>query len=300
MDLKNGNSTVSIGICAYNEEANISKLLDSILAQELSRVTIIEIIVVSSNSSDSTDQIVKDYSKRDNRISLITEDQRNGKASAVNLFLQQASGEICIIQSADTICIAKTIESICSPILDDSNVGAVGGRPIPRGTRGIFLPFANRLIWHLHSRVSLRNPKLGEISAHRNIIDSIPLDATSDDTYLEYAIKEKGLKVAYSHDAVIYNQGPGTLSEYIEQRTRWRGAQIRVQKDTGYVSASGKQRSVNYEVARYCLFRPWTIPFVFPICFIELYCISKAKRMLAQNDDSFVVWDSVSSTKKLD
>ena len=158
VDLKNGKSTVSIGICAYNEEANISKLLDSILVQELSRVAIIEIIVVSSNSSDDTDSVVGDYLKRDERISLITEEQRNGKASAVNLFLQKASGEICIIQSADTICKSDTVESICSPILDDSGVGAVGGRPIPRGGRGVFIPFANRLIWHLHSRVSRRNP----------------------------------------------------------------------------------------------------------------------------------------------
>ncbi len=291
--------TVSVGICAYNEEGNIANLLESTLNQKLEKVEIVEIIVVSSASTDNTDSIVEDFSSKDPRIRLIKETHRNGKASAVNHFLKESKGDICVIQSADTISTPRTIESICEPIVNSSEVGAVGGRPIPNGGRGFFLGFASRFIWHLHSRMSMKYPKLGEISAHRNVIESIPVDATSDDTFLEYAISQKGLKVSYAHDAVILNKGPETISEYIEQRTRWRGAQIRVQQDTGYISASARQGSVNFEVARYCLARPWTVPFVIPVCLLELYCLSKAKRMISRDQDSFVVWNSLESTKKL-
>lgn len=297
--LKNGKIPVSIGICAYNEEENISKLLDSTLSQELENVEIVEIVVISSASTDSTDVIVRSFSQKDRRVTLIAEAERNGKASAVNTFLNQAKGEICVIQSADTISTPTTIESICKPIIENDDVGAVGGRPVPiKGTNPL-LNFATGFIWEMYANLSAKYPKLGEISAHRNVIRSMPSDATSDDTFLEYAISEEGLKIAYSHDALIFNKGPETLSEYIEQRTRWRGAQIRLYRDTGYYSSSARQGSVNVEVAKYCLLRPWRIPLVIPVCLLEVFCILRAKRMLRNNNDSFRVWDSLESTKNL-
>jgi len=50
--------TVSIGIPAYNEEANIGKLLSSLIKQKEAGFIIKEIIVVSDQSTDKTDEIV--------------------------------------------------------------------------------------------------------------------------------------------------------------------------------------------------------------------------------------------------
>ena len=55
---------VSIGIMAYNEEKNISHLLDSILNQKLNSRLIKEIIVISSGSADQTNKIVKQYANK--------------------------------------------------------------------------------------------------------------------------------------------------------------------------------------------------------------------------------------------
>ena len=291
--------TVSVGICAFNEEGNISKLLESTLEQEVVTVEIVEIVVISSASTDKTDSIVEEFCKIDPRIKLVREEERRGKASAVNMFLGMAIGEICVIQSADTVSTPSTIEEMCLPIVEDPKIGAVGGNPKPVPGGSFFLDFASSFIWHLHSRVSAKHPKLGEISAHRNIIDSMPIDATSDDTYLEYAITKKGMGLAFAPKAVIFNKGPSNFKEYIEQRTRWRGAQIKLGMDTGYYSSSSKQFLVNAEVAKYCLLRPWTIPLVFPLCLIELYCIRRSSRMLRRDPNSFNVWNSLTSTKKM-
>jgi len=51
----------SIGIIVYNEAENIGRLLQAIRKQELQRVEIDRIIVVSSASKDGTDEIVKSY-----------------------------------------------------------------------------------------------------------------------------------------------------------------------------------------------------------------------------------------------
>ena len=54
------NTTVpcTVGVFAHNEEANIGQLLEIMLQQELEQVEIREIIVVSSGSTDQTDEIV--------------------------------------------------------------------------------------------------------------------------------------------------------------------------------------------------------------------------------------------------
>ena len=56
--------TLSIGIPAYNEQANIRNLLDSIFMQKRDRFEISEVIVLSDASSDQTNNIVKNYSNQ--------------------------------------------------------------------------------------------------------------------------------------------------------------------------------------------------------------------------------------------
>ena len=68
--------TVTIGIPAYNEEANIKNLLDSILSQIQNNFIIDEIIVVSDGSSDKTADIVR--SLNNSLINLIEDKERLG------------------------------------------------------------------------------------------------------------------------------------------------------------------------------------------------------------------------------
>ena len=62
---------VSVGVMAYNEERNIGKLLEALTSQLVSNDVISEIIVVSSGSTDRTDEIVSEWCERDERIALI-------------------------------------------------------------------------------------------------------------------------------------------------------------------------------------------------------------------------------------
>jgi len=76
---------------AHNEEANIGQLLQRLLEQQLTTVTIAEIIVVASGCTDRTEEIVRQWAARDERVKLLTQPMREGKASGVNLFLREAS-----------------------------------------------------------------------------------------------------------------------------------------------------------------------------------------------------------------
>ena len=69
----------SIGIMAYNEEANIGRTLDAVVSQRTATATLTEIVVVASGCTDSTEPIVHDWAKRDQRIRLMVQPRREGK-----------------------------------------------------------------------------------------------------------------------------------------------------------------------------------------------------------------------------
>jgi cellulose synthase/poly-beta-1,6-N-acetylglucosamine synthase-like glycosyltransferase len=211
--------SVSIGICAYNEEKNIGRLLEALLNQRTEKIKIKEIIVVSSGSTDRTDEIVREFSDKDKRIRLITQPRREGKASAVNEFIKNASGDVCVLESADTIPLKDTIEKLCLPFYDEK-VGMTGGRPIPVNDRSTFMGFVGHLLWDLHHKIALENPKLGELVAFRNVIDGIPKNTAVDEAWIEAIIRKKGYKVVYVPEAICYNKAPETISDYLRQRRR--------------------------------------------------------------------------------
>jgi biofilm PGA synthesis N-glycosyltransferase PgaC len=77
----------SVGITAHNEEANIGELLAAMRNQRLHNVQISEVIVVASGCTDATEDIVRRHALQDLRIQLLVQEKREGKTSAINLFL---------------------------------------------------------------------------------------------------------------------------------------------------------------------------------------------------------------------
>jgi len=224
--------SVSIGICAHNEEKNIGNLLEKLINQETKKTKINEIIVVSS-STDRTNEIVRNFSKKDERIKLIVQSRREGKASAVNEFIKNANSEVCVLESADTIPLENTIEKLCLPFYDKS-IGMTGGHPIPVNDRSTFIGFTGHLIWELHHKIATINPKLGELVAFRNVIDKIPKDTSVDEAWIEAIIRNKGYKVIYVPDAVCYNKAPETIRDFIRQRRRIHTGHLHLKNKLGY------------------------------------------------------------------
>jgi len=208
---------VSIGIIVFNEEKNIAHLLESLFKQSLKKIKIGEVIVVSSGSVDKTNFIVNLYAKRNPKIRLITQKKRTGKASAVNLFLKQAKNHFVVIMAGDLILKNNTIEKLVSP-LADSSVGIVGSHPVPVNNRNTFMGFAAHLMWDLHHYISLSKPKMGEMIAFRKIFQKIPVLSAVDEANIEPLIRGQGYKAVYAPQAIVYNKGPETISEFIARR----------------------------------------------------------------------------------
>ena len=160
----------SVGIMAYNEEANIADAIESILeADSLPRGRVTELIVVASGCEDRTAEIVAELARHDPRVRLIRQERREGKASAINLFIGEARSPVLIMVSADVLVKQGTIESLLAHF-DDPAVGMVGGHPTPVNDEATFMGHAVHLQWRLHDRIARQSPKLGEIVAFRNVV----------------------------------------------------------------------------------------------------------------------------------
>jgi len=210
---------ISIGVMAYNEEANIGRLLLSILCQGFTHCCLKEIFVVASGCTDRTEEIVRDLMKDDRRIQLIVQSRRQGKASAINLFLSKASGNILILESADTLPEQDAFEKLVAPF-QYPNIGMTGAHPIPVNSHDSFMGFTVNLMWSLHHRISLVTPKLGELVAFRDLVAEIPDDTPVDEAAIEAIITEAGREIRYVPDAVVRNKGPENIRDFIKQRRR--------------------------------------------------------------------------------
>ena len=91
---------LSVIIPVYNVENYLNECLDSVTSQTLEDM---EIICIDDGSTDNSLNILKEYSKKDKRIKIITK-ENGGQATARNLGIKEAQGEyIAFVDSDDFI-----------------------------------------------------------------------------------------------------------------------------------------------------------------------------------------------------
>lgn len=227
----------SVGIMAYNEEANIAHALDSTLRQELTAGRIREVIVVASGCVDRTAAIVTDIASREPRVRLIEQARREGKASAINVFIGSAQCPVLVMVSADVVAEDGALDFLLRHF-EDPTVGMVGGHPTPVNGSGTFLGYAVHLQWSLHDRIARDSPKLGEMVAFRNVVPSIPLDTAVDELSIQALITQLGYRLVYEPRAVVYNRGPASVHDFLRQRRRIYAGHLRIRDQQAYSAST--------------------------------------------------------------
>ncbi len=240
-----------VATMAYNEEANIGRMLDALLNQRLQQVHIAEIVVVASGCTDCTEDIVRSYAVTEPRIRLITQRRRRGKSAALNLLLRRTDAEVVVLVNADTVPAPDAIERLVAP-LRDPRVGMTGGRPVPTNDPRTFMGYAAHFLWTLHHQLSLRYPKMGEMVAFRNVFRKIPSDSAVDEASIEPLIRGQGYQLRYVPEAVVYNRGPETVEDFLRQRRRIYAGHVYVRDTLGYRVATMKVM----RILRTLLFNP--------------------------------------------
>lgn len=108
---------LTIGIPVYNGERFLRQKLDSLLSQTF---TDFQIIISDNASTDSTQEICKEYEKRDKRITYIQQEKNIGSKNNFMFVLQQAETKYFVWSAVDDIMEPQFLEKNIN-VLDSNN-----------------------------------------------------------------------------------------------------------------------------------------------------------------------------------
>lgn len=117
---------LSVVLPAFNERATITAALDAITAKRIAGWEL-EIIIVESNSTDGTREIVRGYATHPH-VKIILEDRPRGKGHAVRAGFAQATGDVFLIQDADLEYNLADYEKLLAPLQAGTHTFVLGSR----------------------------------------------------------------------------------------------------------------------------------------------------------------------------
>lgn len=127
---------VSIVMPVYNGKQYISESIESILNQTYDNW---ELIVVNEfGSDDGSKEIIESYAKKDKRIKIIQNSQREGISESLNIGLRSATGEFIARMDSDDISGARRIEKQVEYLENNPSIGLCGIQPEFFGTEKLY------------------------------------------------------------------------------------------------------------------------------------------------------------------
>jgi glycosyltransferase involved in cell wall biosynthesis len=151
---------LSVLVPVHNEEDTIAPVLRRVL--ELGDV-LKEVVVVDDGSTDRTAERVRHLAADEPRVRLFRLDCNRGKTAAVRHALEQAEGEILIIQDADLEYDPSEIPEVIAPIL-------AGRADVVYGSR-FLVRRAARVLYFYHYLANVGLTFLSNLLTNRNMTD---------------------------------------------------------------------------------------------------------------------------------
>jgi biofilm PGA synthesis N-glycosyltransferase PgaC len=231
------NPLVSVIVPAWNEEVGLLSTVKTILASTYRNI---EIVVVNDGSTDSSDKIMREFTKTykdpfpdaPHQIELrYFYKQNGGKGRALNYGIDHSHGEIIMSIDADCMLTPTTVQHFVDCFKDHTVYAAVGNVQI--GNTNTILGTVQYLeflfSFYFKKVESLLNTiyivggaagafrrevfvKLGGYH-HTNI---------TEDIELSMRIQKEGMRIVYASDAMVYTEGATTLEGLMKQRLRWK------------------------------------------------------------------------------
>jgi len=232
---------ISVVVAARNEEENIHRLLLSLINQTYPK-DLYEIIIVNDRSTDSTEEIVKEFQKQFERLKIIN--VVNGdqivsyKKNALSLGIKEAKGTIIATTDADCFVKENWLMSLMEYFTRE--VGLVAGfsqTDITSWRKSKFIEkyehFDFIALFSAASGAIGRNKAFscsGQNLAYRkeaytqiNGFEKIKNEISGDDVLLMQLIRHIGWKIrfAFSTRTYVFTRPQESIKAFINQRIRW-------------------------------------------------------------------------------
>jgi cellulose synthase/poly-beta-1,6-N-acetylglucosamine synthase-like glycosyltransferase len=210
--------TVSLVICAYNEEASIGARLENALALDYPSDRL-ELIVASDGSTDETNAIVRGFASRGVRLLALP---RQGKIPALNAAVASARGEVLVFSDANSIYEKGALRALLHPFADPLIGGVAGDQrylragQLPDGGEG------ERAYWDLDRLLKRWQGAAGSVTSstgaihaiRRELFRSVPSGVT-DDFWISTNVVAQGRRLVFAENAAAWEPAtPASGSEF--------------------------------------------------------------------------------------
>ncbi|MEO5357363.1 MAG: glycosyltransferase [Nitrospirae bacterium YQR-1] len=214
----------SVIVPAFNAERTIKDCITSLIGQNFNKADY-EIIVVDDGSTDTTAEIVAASAVK------YIYKPNGGPASARNLGVKEATGEIILFTDSDCIATPEWLTEMLKPFSDPMVKAVKGAYKTPLKS-----PTARFAQVEFEERYEMlkKAPSIDMIDTYsaafrKEIFDmtggfdeSFPV-ANNEDTELSYKLSGWGLKMVFNPDAIVNHMGhPASVLRYAKIKF-WRG-----------------------------------------------------------------------------
>lgn len=214
---------VTILIPAYNEEAGIRETLKNKVALEYPDHKK-EILVISDDSQDLTDEIVKEFSGVGVR--LLRQEPRAGKTSGLNMAVPYARGDVLVFSDANSIYAHDALIMLVRNFADPS-VGYVTGRMVYTNPDGSSIGDGCSAYMKYENWLRKMETRAGSIVGVDGGIDAVRRELYSPmnpdqlpDFVLPLKVLEKGFRVIYEPGAILKEPSLNRVQDEHKMRVR--------------------------------------------------------------------------------
>ncbi len=237
-----GGFRIAGGVVAHNEESRLEPALRSLLDQDLpAGVEWSRIWVVASGCTDRTVEVARELAQRDERVAVIVEAERRGKAHALSHVFRRAEGDAVVLLNADAVAEPGAVRELLRIGRDAPAPYAVMARPVigesarGEGARSL------ELMWELHHRFHAHLRAEGGGSHLSDELLLVSLDPTpplpegvvNDGSYFGVWLARHSAPRRYADRARVRIVVPTTWRDHLLQRRRIRYGNVQVQQLLG-------------------------------------------------------------------
>ncbi len=221
--------TLSVVVPAFNESANIIKLLNSILEQNDEGYDFEKLFVVSDGSRDNTANLVR--SIIDKRIVLIEHTEQKGKSIRLKEIFELNASDILVQFDADVKLDSNNLLSLTAQAFESSSPDLLSFNVAPVKPTTFVEKIAHFSISYWRDALDLLGDKAllhRSIGAGRAFSKNfakkldIPPDATVGEDVFTYLFARKyGFKIEYAPQIKVWYRPPTNIKDYVKQMRRF-------------------------------------------------------------------------------
>ena len=215
--------SVSIVICAYNEERTVEKKIQNCLGLDYPKDKL-EILIGSDGSTDKTDGLIKSFGG--DGVKLYRSETRGGKPGMLNELVSRARGEIIVFTDARQSFDKMALRALANSFFDET-IGSVSGELVLRGAEhssiGGVSTYWNyeKFLRKLESKISSMVGATGAIYAIRKkLFTPVPVDIILDDVFVPLKVVEKGFRAVFEPKALAYDDISKTAAAESDRKKR--------------------------------------------------------------------------------